>query len=409
MSTLCRIGYHSWRKEQLGPCYFQQVCRRCGKVQGPAKEQHDWQTMPLGSCSSQEVCKRCGKVDSQVQEQHDWHWIFTEKNSFVRRMICQRCDKVADAIDSSYLWPSLGDEARMRLYLELQDAVQQLAEAQKLWVITSYTPTFLRINKSQITAVQRLPATISTKTLRGSNIPIHSISTALKTICFYPEKVELNVRNHVQNRGFGWAFFFSKSTTTADVWMENIRFYPNVKIDLKTLDYLEQEAVPADSEILRTTWLYSRKDGGPDLRHSKNRQVPIVKYGWIGISLGNGSDLTLLVSKYGAALSLAQALENYISSDEQTRDAERGAGEDFRQTSRESQPTSNINEKRDAYEILGLGPGASLNEIVRAYRKLVQEYHPDKVAHLAPEFRDLAERRMKEINEAYEDTKNKFQ
>lgn len=303
----------------------------------------------------------------------------------------------------------------MRLYLELQDAVRQLAEAKKLWVITGYTPTFLRINKSQITAVQRVPATIGTKTLKGSNIPVYSISTALKTICFYPEKVELNVRNHYQNRGFGWAFFFSKSTTTADAWREMIRFYPNVKIDLKTLDYPEEETVPPDSEILRTTWLYSRKDGGPDLRHSKNRQVPIVKYGWIGISLGDGSDLTLLVSKYGTALSLAQALENYIrpdsqpSSDEQTRGAERDAREDFWQTSRESQQTSNIDEKRDAYEILGLGPGASLNEIVRAYRKLVQEYHPDKVAHLAPEFRDLAERRMKEINEAYEDTKSKFQ
>ena len=37
-----------------------------------------------------------------------------------------------------------------------------------------------------------------------------------------------------------------------------------------------------------------------------------------------------------------------------------------------------------------------------AYRKLVQQYHPDKVANLAPEFRELAERRMKEINAAYQ-------
>ena len=30
-----------------------------------------------------------------------------------------------------------------------------------------------------------------------------------------------------------------------------------------------------------------------------------------------------------------------------------------------------------------------------------QEYHPDKVAHLGPELRILAERKAKEINEAY--------
>jgi curved DNA-binding protein CbpA len=29
-------------------------------------------------------------------------------------------------------------------------------------------------------------------------------------------------------------------------------------------------------------------------------------------------------------------------------------------------------------------------------------YHPDKVAFLAPEFRELAERKMKEINAAYQ-------
>ena len=32
---------------------------------------------------------------------------------------------------------------------------------------------------------------------------------------------------------------------------------------------------------------------------------------------------------------------------------------------------------------------------------MAQLYHPDKVANLAPEFRDLAEQRMKEINAAY--------
>lgn len=41
-----------------------------------------------------------------------------------------------------------------------------------------------------------------------------------------------------------------------------------------------------------------------------------------------------------------------------------------------------------------------------AYRNLVKSYHPDKVGHLAPEFTEVAERRMKEINQAYEILKN---
>jgi DnaJ-class molecular chaperone len=40
--------------------------------------------------------------------------------------------------------------------------------------------------------------------------------------------------------------------------------------------------------------------------------------------------------------------------------------------------------------------------ISEAYRSLAQMYHPDKVAGLAPEFHEVAERRMKEINAAYQ-------
>jgi molecular chaperone DnaJ len=52
------------------------------------------------------------------------------------------------------------------------------------------------------------------------------------------------------------------------------------------------------------------------------------------------------------------------------------------------------------YEILGVKPGASQDDIKNAYRKLIKQYHPDK-------FRDnplknLAEEKMIEINKAYE-------
>jgi preprotein translocase subunit Sec63 len=38
---------------------------------------------------------------------------------------------------------------------------------------------------------------------------------------------------------------------------------------------------------------------------------------------------------------------------------------------------------------------------------LAQQYHPDKVAALAPEIRELAEKRMKAINAAYQLLKQK--
>jgi CspA family cold shock protein len=63
--------------------------------------------------------------------------------------------------------------------------------------------------------------------------------------------------------------------------------------------------------------------------------------------------------------------------------------------------------ERSPWGILGVTKGASQNEIKMAYHHAAQMYHPDKVAGLAPEFRDMAERRMKEINAAYQELKHK--
>jgi molecular chaperone DnaJ len=54
--------------------------------------------------------------------------------------------------------------------------------------------------------------------------------------------------------------------------------------------------------------------------------------------------------------------------------------------------------KRDYYEVLGVGKGASPDEIKRAYRRLAREYHPD-VSKLD---RKVAEEKFKELSEAYE-------
>ncbi len=53
------------------------------------------------------------------------------------------------------------------------------------------------------------------------------------------------------------------------------------------------------------------------------------------------------------------------------------------------------------YATLGLKDGASPDEIKKAYREACKQHHPDKVHHLGPEFRKVAEEKMQKINAAY--------
>ena len=59
---------------------------------------------------------------------------------------------------------------------------------------------------------------------------------------------------------------------------------------------------------------------------------------------------------------------------------------------------------RKYYEILGCEPSVANDELTQCYRKLCQQYHPDRISSkdLAPDFLEFAEQRFKEIQNAYE-------
>jgi hypothetical protein len=58
--------------------------------------------------------------------------------------------------------------------------------------------------------------------------------------------------------------------------------------------------------------------------------------------------------------------------------------------------------EEDYYEILGVSPEASQEEIKKAYHDLAQIYHPDKYSTSLESVRQRAQEKMKEINQAYE-------
>lgn len=54
-----------------------------------------------------------------------------------------------------------------------------------------------------------------------------------------------------------------------------------------------------------------------------------------------------------------------------------------------------------AFDVLGINKESTNIEIKKAYRKMANKYHPDKIAHLGSEFKEIAHDKFKSVSEAY--------
>jgi hypothetical protein len=100
------------------------------------------------------------------------------------------------------------------------------------------------------------------------------------------------------------------------------------------------------------------------------------------------------------------------SSDRQAKNRQAGGGNPAGGSAWSEDPASkngaaNPASSNDPFVVLNVPRNASKDEVVAAYKKLAQMYHPDKVAGLAPEYHLIAETKMKEINTAYEQIRDR--
>lgn len=56
---------------------------------------------------------------------------------------------------------------------------------------------------------------------------------------------------------------------------------------------------------------------------------------------------------------------------------------------------------KSPFAVLDISEDASVEEIKKKYKQLVLEYHPDRVAHLGQELKELAAKKTTEINAAF--------
>ena len=75
-----------------------------------------------------------------------------------------------------------------------------------------------------------------------------------------------------------------------------------------------------------------------------------------------------------------------------------------RDDQREQQPQHEADAliSRSWFLVLGVSEDATPDQIAAAYKLMIRQYHPDKVAQMGSEIRELAEFKSKQINTAYD-------
>ena len=276
-----------------------------------------------------------------------------------------------------------------RLVYELSEAGQQhqqiletstasLASSQAIWrvVTNSHTSDWKHnAGASHLLTRSRASMTASVPPYVESNIPLQCLNLGAIRLYFLPDLVL-----YWQNGSFG-----SIS-------------YDDLIVEYGPTRFIEDGYVPGDARQVGTTWKYVRKDGGPDLRFNNNTRFPVMQYGTLVLASSHGLQLLLHVSNLESAQAFSDTMKTFCGKD----------GENLPPPSEKRQPRSSAKPKSssssaaEALKVLGLDPSASSAQIIEAYRKLALMYHPDKVAGLGPELQEVADRKMKEINAAYE-------
>jgi len=86
----------------------------------------------------------------------------------------------------------------------------------------------------------------------------------------------------------------------------------SVSIEFDHQSFIEEEAVPPDSQIVGYTWAKANKDGSPDRRFANNYQIPICLYGRIVIRSATGLHKEYQFSNAQSAMAFGSALAQYL-------------------------------------------------------------------------------------------------
>ena len=282
----------------------------------------------------------------------------------------------------------------------LGQSLASLASTQRLWRITTQDHTYdwkrnagasSLLNRTLTSVRQTNPSNIS------SNVTPYCLNIIGQQFLFFPDRIYV-----LQSGRYGAIE------------------YATLMVGTGQTNFIEEQGVPQDAHVVGTTWKYVNKGGGPDRRFNNNRELPIAQYGVVELQSSTGLNVLLHISSLNATNQFSSSFSSFqsqIPSPQQKPVYQQAPPSSKPQPSRPRQKTPKPNHRApntqqpqrasstSCCQVLGLSESCTKEEAKAKYRQLAMAYHPDHVSHMAPEFRELANNKLRGFNEAYEELK----
>ncbi|MGO4669744.1 SH3 domain-containing protein [Bosea sp. 2RAB26] len=147
-----------------------------------------------------------------------------------------------------------------------------------------------------------------------------------------------------------------------------------VFVEATDIPFIENEAVPADAQVIDHVSAISNRDESSDGRFRGNDQLPIVKYGQITITSGKGLHEVFLASNCEAAFRFADALAAFKSAlIRQAANPQPGAAPPppmrFASTSEPEKPLPELHRVCGAYELILIPVALAVAPILVSWRQ----------------------------------------
>src|SRR5712664_2001730 len=184
------------------------------------------------------------------------------------------------------------DEQSEKPYQQLHAAFDEIRGCAGVWHIDARGQVLdgkYHAGASSVVTRKRILPALGAPPLLKTNIDVPMLVAGRQTLAFMPDRVLV-----FESAGVGAVA------------------YDALKAEAGETQFIEEQGVPSDANVVGQTWRYVNKKGGPDRRFSHNPEIPIVQYGQFALQSGTGLNELFQASRVQAVKLFTASLAQLV-------------------------------------------------------------------------------------------------